>query len=357
MSELKTVAILGKGNNGRECPFDQCDEIWGVNNVLFQPEYSGIITSIKLVSGGSGYTSPPILAVEGDGQGVQGKVDIKDGAVSSITLMEQGRGFSLPPKIVLVGGGGSGAEAIVTVSPKRKIHKIFAFDILPPEYTNEIKQYAPIVSWQDYATIKYPFQEVIDSYKTEYFTNTISYMIALAGYWKIPKLHIYGVDVTFGAPYAQENRGVEYWIGRAQERGVEVIVPPNSHLLRTVSGAMYGRIDHCNMLLYLHERINLINELPRRGYYSDSLKAQNAWWVLFPKEDEAKAHNIKVHRSPDGTMGFECPVEYLSDVHMPPETWEFLRGILRNLETKGILPFSVISAYEKLILSKPEGGN
>jgi hypothetical protein len=297
---LKSVTIMGKGTNGMSFQWGTTDEVWGVNNVASQPEY-------------------------------------KD----------------------------------------KKFDKLFAFDILPKEYIAGMKPFAPICSWQDYADIKFPIDDVIREFGTKYFTNTISYMLAYAAYLRIPEVHIYGVDVTFGAPYAQENRGVEYWIGRAQERGVNVIVPDSSHLLRTVSGAMYGVADHCNMLLYLHERINLINILPREGTYSDALKAQNAWWVLFPKSDEAQAHGVQVQRDPQGNMSFQFgpvmgtdnkqvvndkgePVhggEYISDVHMPPETWDYLRARLKELETSGRLPFGVISAYEKLILSKPEGGN
>ncbi len=239
----------------------------------------------------------------------------------------------------------------------KKFDKLFAFDILPPEYTVGMKKFGPVMSWQEYGNLKYPLEDVIVEFNTRYFTNTISYMLAYAAYLRIPKIYIYGVDVTFGATYAQENRGVEYWIGRAQERGLEIIVPPDSHLLRTVDGVMYGVRDHCNMLLYLNERINLINILPREGTYSDSLKAQNAWWVLFPKQDEAEAHKVQVQKDPAGNMSFQCPSEFVSDVHMPPETWEYLRNRLRTLEKEGHLPFGVISAYEKLILSKPEGGN
>lgn len=240
---------------------------------------------------------------------------------------------------------------------ERKFDKLFAFDILPSEYTDGMKKFAPVMSWQDYGDIKYPLEDVIKEFGTRYFTNTISYMLAYGTYLRVPKINIYGVDVAFGAAYAQENRGVEYWIGRAQERGLDVCVPPTSHLLRTVSGAMYGERDHCNMLMYLHERINLINVLPQKGYYSDSLKAQNAWWVLFPKQDEAQANNLKIQRDPNGVISFQCEKEYVSDIHMPPETWDYLRDILRKLEAKGELPFAVISAYEKLILSKPDGGN
>mgnify|MGYP001615221585 CR=1 FL=1 len=354
-SGLKSVTILGKSLTGRECPFDT-EEIWGINNVAGDPFYCGGLESIKLINGGKGYISPPEVSFVGDGQEVKAEAIIKDGAIVTINVQDTGRGFTAPPKVVFLGDG-SGAEAAVTISPLRKFHKLFAFDILEKGYTDGMKKYAPVCSWQDYGDIKYPLQDVIKEFNTKYFTNTVAYMLAYVAYLKIPLCKVYGVDVTFGAPYAQENRGVEYWIGRAQERGVNVFVPDESQLMRTVSGALYGERDHCNLHLYLHERINLINILPRQGHYSDSIKAQNAWWVLFPKEDEAKAHNIQLTRNPDGSMSFNCRQEYLYDCHMPPETWEYIRGILRDIESKGQLPFSVISAYEKLILSKPDGGN
>ena len=234
----------------------------------------------------------------------------------------------------------------------KHFHMLFAFDILEKQYTDGMKTFAPICSWQDYGDIKYPIREVIDEFKTKYFTNTISYMLAYATYLKIPLIKIYGVDVTFGAPFAQENRGVEYWIGRAQERGLNVVCPEDSHMLRTVSGTMYGEMDGSHMLLYLHERVNLINILPKAGHYSDSIKAHDAWWVLFPKDDEAKAHNVQVQRDPAGNLSFQCPIEWQSDVHMPPEVWDYLRARLIELERKGELNFGVISAYEKLVLGK-----
>lgn len=278
----------------------------------------------------------------------------------------------------------------------KKIHRLFAFDeSLEPQYTDEMKKFAPIISFQKYKDIDYPLESILKEFNTRYFTNTISYMIAYAIYCRVRKISVYGVDVSFGAPYAQENRGVEYWIGRAEQLGIEVYCPEKSHLLRTVYGNLYGEIGHCNMLLYVHERINLINILPKCGRYSDAIKAQNAWWVLFPKEDEARAHGLVSQRASDGSLSFgfaESPRqryvrvqeaikkgaaintddavflkeyekdvkgndaitygEYASDVQMPPEVWMYLRDTLRELEAKGSLPFGLISAYEKLILAK-----
>jgi hypothetical protein len=285
----KYVIILGKAMTGQMCPWD-ADEVWGINNVCEQEEYTG-----------------------------------------------------------------------------KKVHKLFAFDQLEPAYTAMMKKHAPIVSWQDYGDIKYPLDEVIKAFDTEFFVNTVCYAIAYAIFTGVKRLGVYGVDQAFGAPYAQENRGVEYWIGRAVQAGIKVEAPEESQLMRTISGVLYGVKDSYNVMLYLHERINLINCLPRMGRYSDALKAQTAWWVLFPKDDEARAHGVQVQRSPDGTMGFGfknpeqlkaegtpdvVAGEYLYDCHMPPEVWKFIKDILVKQEADGTMAFSLLTAYEKLILAK-----
>ena len=304
------VSILGKGLSGLVCPFD-ADEIWGVNNVASQlmncPECNG-----------------------------EGKV--------------QKEGQKRKTKCTKCKGEGK-----ILWYPQR-IHKLFAFDSgLEPEYIEDMKKYSPVVSWQPWADIPFPLEEIKEQFKTTYFTNTISYMIAYAIYLKVDKISVYGVDASFGAPYAQENRGVEYWLGRAEQSGIELYLPEKCHILRTVTGNLYGEINDCNMLMYLHERLNLINALPKEGHYSDALKAQNAWWVLFPKEDEAKAHGVTVNRMLDGSLNFAITQgEYSSDIHTAPEVWDFLRKTLIGLEKEGRLNFNIISIYEKIVLGKED---
>jgi hypothetical protein len=310
----KHITILGKAMSGRECPFD-ADETWGVNNVFSQ--------------------ELPCNVCKGEGKVKTVPLGMANKPEGTETPCEKCKGTGR-----------------VNQFEGKKVHKLFAFDLLPKEYTDEMKKFAPVVSWQDYADEKYPLQEVLSEFKTRYFTNTISYMIALAIYYKVKKLSIYGCDLSFGAPYAQENRGIEYWIGRALERGIEVYTPPSAHILRTCYGNLYGEQNECNLLMYLHERLGLINLLPQQGHYSDALKRQNAWWVLFPKEDEAKVHQLQVTKDPMGHLSFNTPAEYTSDVQMPPEVWKYISELLKELESKGELPFSLIALYEKLVLSR-----
>ena len=62
---------------------------------------------------------------------------------------------------------------------------------------------------------KYPLDDIIESLKTDYFTNSISYMIAYAVYLGYESISVYGVDMAQEAEYAKERPSVEYFIGYA----------------------------------------------------------------------------------------------------------------------------------------------
>ncbi len=351
---MESIIILGKSDSGRECQFDT-EEIWGVNNVADHPEHNGAISGMQIHNGGHGYTSPPIITFEGNGGAEAQVTGISQGVVTQVNLGNPGSKYETPPRVIFTGGGGGGAQMSVTISPCRKFTKLFAFDDLPQEYTDGMKKNAPICSWKPYKDIDYPLDDILKEFKSEYFTNTVSYMLAYAILLKPKVIKIYGVDTSFGGPYAMENRGVEYWVGRAQERGIEVTFPPTSHLLRTVTGELYGKFDNCHFLLYVYERLALINLLPQRGTYSNVIGSQAGHWVLMPKEDEARAHGVRLEKNMNGGMSYAVPKEYISDTALPKEVWDYLRKLLIDLEKRGELPYSAISVYEKLVLGKDSG--
>jgi len=89
----------------------------------------------------------------------------------------------------------------------------------------------------------YPLKRLIKKFGTDYFSNTISYMIAYALDKGYKKIRFYGVDMRETGEYALEKGGVEYWIGRAHGMGVEVTNTPTSTLCLTVTRAPYGMKD------------------------------------------------------------------------------------------------------------------
>lgn len=90
---------------------------------------------------------------------------------------------------------------------------------------------------------EYPLDEILKEFKTEYFSNSIPYMIALAIYQKYTHIDLYGCNVIpldSEAPIVENHPGTEFWIGLAMGRGVKVTVHGKieSFLLRDVG--MYG---------------------------------------------------------------------------------------------------------------------
>lgn len=92
------------------------------------------------------------------------------------------------------------------------------------------------------AALPYPLEVIkawCESRKFKpYFTNSISYMIAMALFEHCHfgdcynTIGIYGVDMAANGEYQKERPSVEYWIGLAQGLGVEVVLPKESELLK-----------------------------------------------------------------------------------------------------------------------------
>ena len=77
-----------------------------------QPSFdvNGEIDSITVSAGGSGYTSPPTVTINGDGVGATAAATISGGAVTAITVTTAGTGYTFAD-IVLTGGAGANAKA------------------------------------------------------------------------------------------------------------------------------------------------------------------------------------------------------------------------------------------------------
>ena len=87
----------------------------------------------------------------------------------------------------------------------------------------------------------YPLQDMIDKFG-DYFTNSVSYMLALAIDKGAEEIHLYGVDMSVGGEYETQRASCEYFIGLARGLGIKVIVSENSDLLKT--NYLYGYEDN-----------------------------------------------------------------------------------------------------------------
>lgn len=116
----------------------------------------------------------------------------------------------------------------------------------PGHYDWLKKQTTPVYMQQRHeeipASVEYPKQEILDEFGG-YFTNSVSYMIALAIHEGATEIGIYGVDMAINdvgghSEYAHQRPSCEYFIGLAVGRGIKVDIPRESDLLKV--GRLYA---------------------------------------------------------------------------------------------------------------------
>jgi len=101
------------------------------------------------------------------------------------------------------------------------------------------------------ASVRYPLEDIINEFGVErldnsnikdaYFTNSISFMTALAIYEGFEEIHIYGVDMAVNEEYGEQRPSCEYYLGIARGRGIKIYIPPEADLLK--ARFMYGYED------------------------------------------------------------------------------------------------------------------
>lgn len=95
-----------------------------------------------------------------------------------------------------------------------------------PIYTSRVHSDYP-------GLVEYPLEAVINDFGYDYFNNTVSYAVALAIHIGVKKITFWGIDFSYEhSHHAEKGRAnVEYWIGRAMERGIKIATTPKSTLL------------------------------------------------------------------------------------------------------------------------------
>ncbi len=74
------------------------------------------VASLALTAGGSGYTSAPSVAISGGGgSGATATASLSTRSVATVTVTNGGNGYISVPNASFTGGGGSGATAVATV--------------------------------------------------------------------------------------------------------------------------------------------------------------------------------------------------------------------------------------------------
>ena len=128
-------------------------------------------------------------------------------------------------------------------------------------------QHFPVFMWEEHIelyplpnAVPYPREMIIAKYG-RYFTNTVSWMIALAIETNFQKIGVYGVDMAQDSEYAQQRPSCEYFLGWAAGAGIEIDIPDSSDLLK--SPWLYGYEDGGLMTNKYKARLKDLTE--RRG--------------------------------------------------------------------------------------------
>lgn len=101
----------------------------------------------------------------------------------------------------------------------------------------------------------YPLKRLIKKFNTEFFGNTLCYMMVFAiDQWtkikdgkvvlkddRPKRIRWYGADMTTMGEYQLEKGSMEYWIGYARGLGITVETGPISCLCTTPTGRPYGQ--------------------------------------------------------------------------------------------------------------------
>jgi hypothetical protein len=95
------------------------------------------------------------------------------------------------------------------------------------------------------ASVEYPKGRILLEYGgvRRYFKNQTAWMIALAFAEGVTHLGLWGINYGHDTEYEIQRGSAEYWLGRAEERGVQVFLPDECTLLAEPAG-LYGYESH-----------------------------------------------------------------------------------------------------------------
>lgn len=101
----------------------------------------------------------------------------------------------------------------------------------------DIVVYTALDEWPELKkAVVFPLEKVLNEFGgMKFYLNTLCYMIALAIIQKPKKIQCYGVDMCDKLEYMTEKGCVEFWLGVAAGRGIEVATTPCSWVLGKAS--------------------------------------------------------------------------------------------------------------------------
>ena len=225
-------------------------------------------------------------------------------------------------------------------------------------------------------SIAYPIEKIKEFFGTDYFGNSIDYMIALAIYQGHDVIHTFGLNMSEGSKYIYEKPSTTFWLGVALGYGVELHLHGDECcLLTTMNGKMYAyqekqvmsqgdikiKSDKAPDLLDFGkaktfplsslDRMLINHNLPQSARYKTMKLIEEFKKKLLFTMDEEKA--IALH-----TDGTGKSVKFIED-GIPPKDYEIsedmlkvIRLSLEHLDKEGKIDKPLGSLYERFVLGE-----
>ncbi|PCJ18006.1 MAG: hypothetical protein COB02_11800 [Candidatus Cloacimonadota bacterium] len=101
----------------------------------------------------------------------------------------------------------------------------------------------PVICQKQYGdlpkSIEFPFVECFDAISLNYYTSSIAYILAFIFlYNEVEEVSLYGIDLTDDEEYQNQRPCAEYLLGLLQGKGIKIVIPDKSALLK--SSFLYG---------------------------------------------------------------------------------------------------------------------
>lgn len=137
----------------------------------------------------------------------------------------------------------------------------------------------PVYMWKKYEdipnSVRFPKDEIVQFFEEKgysgarYFTNSISWFIALAIYEGFKEISVTGVDMATDSEYGWQRPSCEYWLGVCDGLGIKLHIPASSDLLKCTQ--LYGFESNNQNRAWMKTQIG---ELSKRSHQFAQQQAQ-----------------------------------------------------------------------------------
>lgn len=90
--------------------------------------------------------------------------------------------------------------------------------------------------------IRYPFQDMLAKHGPYHFGSSVPEMLALAIEQMPKSIGVFGVDMSAGEEWSYQRPACQHFLGLARMLGIEIVLPPESDLMRPHT--IYGLGEH-----------------------------------------------------------------------------------------------------------------